>query len=94
MSSCRFSILASQRIFLDSESSGVARVDFLASIICVVTRLRVDAACAMSWVWFSGRGHTKREGNITDKIATTWDGLCWRSADYARYALAKLSFFS
>ena len=61
-------------------------------MICVVTRPIVDPTCAMSWAYFSERGHTKREGNITDRITTTWDGLCWRSDDYDRHALAKLLF--
>ena len=62
-------------------------------MICVVKRPMVDAACAMSWVWFSGRDRTKWEGNITDRIGTTWNGLCWRSADSAWRALENFLLF-
>ena len=60
----------------------------------MVTRPVVDAACARSWVWFSGRDYTKWEGNIMNRIAMAWDGLCWESTDSARHALAKVPFVS
>ena len=69
-------------------------MDFGESMICVVTHPIVDVACARSWVWFSGRDHTKWKGNITDMVAMTWDGLCWVLTDSARHALAKVPFVS
>ena len=84
-----FDFSITERIPLYLESS---RKIFLGSLIWVVTRPIVGAASAMSWAWFSWRGHTKREGNITDRIAMTWNGLCWESTDSARHILAKLSF--
>ena len=69
-------------------------MDFGESMICVVTHPIVDVVFGGLWVWFSGRNHTKWEGNITDRIAMTWNGLCWKSTGSAWHALAKVPFVS